>query len=103
VIRLRVFLGTVFTLAAILGAFVRAQSTDPEKKKNARGDFADALRNARADGETETGETEVENEKESDADANPQTEAKENSSGRRRSLANPETKSVEIAEQEVWR
>jgi hypothetical protein len=36
VIRLRVFLGTAFTLAAILGAFVHAQSTDPEKKKKAR-------------------------------------------------------------------
>jgi hypothetical protein len=36
VIRLRVFLGTVFTLAAILAAFVHAQSTDPEKKKKAR-------------------------------------------------------------------
>src|SRR6267378_914826 len=36
VIRLRVFLGTVFALAAVLGAFVRAQSTDPEKKKKAR-------------------------------------------------------------------
>jgi hypothetical protein len=36
VIRLRVFLGTAFTLAAILGAFVHAQSTDPEKKKEAR-------------------------------------------------------------------
>jgi hypothetical protein len=36
VIRLRVFLGTAVTLAAILGAFVRAQSTDPEKKKKAR-------------------------------------------------------------------
>ena len=35
-IRLRVFLGTAFALAAILGAFVRAQSTDPEKKKKAR-------------------------------------------------------------------
>jgi hypothetical protein len=36
VIRLRVFLGTAVTLAAILGAFVHAQSTDSEKKKKAR-------------------------------------------------------------------
>jgi hypothetical protein len=36
VIRLRVFLGTAFVLAAILGAFVRAQSTDEPKKKKAR-------------------------------------------------------------------
>jgi hypothetical protein len=36
VIRLRVFLGTGFALAAIFGAFVRAQSTDEEKKKKAR-------------------------------------------------------------------
>jgi hypothetical protein len=36
VTRLRVFLGTAFALAAIFGAFVRAQSTDPEKKKKAR-------------------------------------------------------------------
>jgi N-acetylmuramoyl-L-alanine amidase-like protein len=36
VIRLRVFLGTAVTLATILGAFVHAQSTDPEKKKKAR-------------------------------------------------------------------
>jgi hypothetical protein len=36
VIRLRVFLGTAFILAAILGAFVRAQSTDEQKKKKAR-------------------------------------------------------------------
>src|SRR2546423_1881303 len=36
VIRLRVFLGTAFALAAILGAFVHAQSTDEQKKKKAR-------------------------------------------------------------------
>src|SRR3977135_2649367 len=36
VIRLRFFLGPAFPLAAILGAFVHAQSTDPEKKKKAR-------------------------------------------------------------------
>ncbi|MDP9100036.1 MAG: N-acetylmuramoyl-L-alanine amidase [Verrucomicrobiota bacterium] len=35
-IRTRVFLGTIVTLAAILGAFVHAQSADPEKKKKAR-------------------------------------------------------------------
>lgn len=34
--RLRVFFGTALALAAFLGAFVRAQSTDPEKKKKAR-------------------------------------------------------------------
>ena len=34
-IRLRVFLGTTFALAALLGVFVRAQSSD-EKKKKAR-------------------------------------------------------------------
>ena len=34
-IRLRVFLGTAFAFAAVLGVFVRAQSSD-EKKKNAR-------------------------------------------------------------------
>jgi len=36
VIRLRVFLGTAFALAAILGAFVHAQSTDEQKRKKAR-------------------------------------------------------------------
>jgi len=36
VTRLRVFFGTALALAAFLGAFVRAQSTDPEKKKKAR-------------------------------------------------------------------
>jgi len=36
VIRLRVFLGTGFALAAIFGAFVHAQSTDEQKKKKAR-------------------------------------------------------------------
>jgi N-acetylmuramoyl-L-alanine amidase len=36
VIRFRVFLGTGVALATIFGAFVRAQSTDPEKKKKAR-------------------------------------------------------------------
>src|SRR2546423_14495630 len=36
VIRLRVFLGTAFALAAIMGAFVHAQSTDEQKKKKAR-------------------------------------------------------------------
>jgi hypothetical protein len=35
VIRLRVFLGTIFSVVALLGVFVRAQSTD-EKKKKAR-------------------------------------------------------------------
>jgi hypothetical protein len=35
VIRLRVFFGTIFSVAALLGVFVRAQSTD-EKKKKAR-------------------------------------------------------------------
>ncbi|HSP45826.1 MAG TPA: N-acetylmuramoyl-L-alanine amidase [Chthoniobacterales bacterium] len=34
-IRLRVFLGTAFIVAATLGAFVRAQSTDEQKKKKA--------------------------------------------------------------------
>jgi hypothetical protein len=36
VIRLRVFLGTAFIFAAIVGAFVRAQSTDEQKKEKAR-------------------------------------------------------------------
>jgi hypothetical protein len=36
VIRLRIFLGTGFALAAICGAFVHAQSTDEQKKKKAR-------------------------------------------------------------------
>jgi N-acetylmuramoyl-L-alanine amidase len=35
VIRLRVFLGTIFSIVALLGVFVRAQSSD-EKKKKAR-------------------------------------------------------------------
>jgi hypothetical protein len=35
VIRLRVFLGTIFSVVALLGVFVRAQSSD-EKKKKAR-------------------------------------------------------------------